>query len=184
MRLTSRLALAALTGALALAVAAPASAAPAQTTRTTTAAAHDLCRQDRVFLRGAHQANLAEISGGYVALARSSREDVRHIAHMLIVDHRALDRDVRAAARRYDVTLPLTPSARQIRELVNVAARPARTFDRAWLRLQEVSHVRTLALIDAELARGCSAEVRSLARTARPVVREHLRMVRAALRDS
>jgi putative membrane protein len=183
MRLTSRSALAALTGVLALALATPAQAAPTQTTRTTQAAAHDnSCRQDRQFLRRAHQSNLAEIIGGHVALARSSRADVRHIAHMLIEDHRRLDRDVRAAARRYDVTLPLTPSARQVRELAAVSTRPARTFDRAWLRLQEVSHVRTLALIDAELRQGCAADVRALARTARPVVREHLQMVRAALR--
>jgi putative membrane protein len=186
MRLTSRLALAALTGALAFTAAAPAQAAPTQTTRTTPAVTAaqdgDLCRQDRRFLRGAHQSNLAEIAGGYVALNRSSREDVRHIAHMLIEDHSRLDADVRATARRYDVALPLTPSARQLRELLTVATRPARTFDRAWLRLQEVSHVRTLALIDAELRQGCAADVRALARTARPAVREHLQMVRAALR--
>lgn len=186
MRLTSRIALAALTGALAFTGAAPAQAAPTQTHPTTAvmSAAQDdhLCRPDRRFLRGAHQSNLAEITGGYVALARSSRADVRHIAHMLIEDHRRLDRDVRATARRYDVTLPATPSARQIRELLNVSTRPARTFDRAWLRLQEVSHLRTLALIDAQLRQGCAADVRMLARTARPVVREHLQMVRAALR--
>jgi putative membrane protein len=188
MRLTARLALATLAGALTFAVAAPAqAAAPTQANRTTpvASAAHDgLCRQDRQFLRRAHQSNLAEITGSYVALARSSRADVRHIAHMLIEDHRRLDRDVRATARRYDVTLPATPSARQIRDLLAVSTRPARTFDRAWLRLQEVSHVRTLALIDAELRQGCARDVRMLARTARPVVREHLQMVRAALRRS
>ena len=127
-------------------------------------------------------ANLAGITGGRVAPARSARADVRHIAHMLIEDHRRLDRDVRAAARRHDVTLPRAPSARQIREPAAVAVRPARTFDRAWLRPQEVSHVRTLALIDAELRRGCAADVRALARAARPPVRERLQMVRAALR--
>jgi putative membrane protein len=185
MRLTSRLALAALTGALTFAVAAPAQAVPAQIARTVPAAsavqADTLCGQDRQFLRGAHQSNLAEITGGYVAQARSTREDVRHIGHMLIEDHTRLDATVRATARRYGVALPLTPSARQIAELLAVSANPPRTFDRAWLRLQEVSHLRTLALIDAELARGCAADVKAVAATARPPVVHHLEMVRAAL---
>jgi putative membrane protein len=190
MKLLSRVGLAALTGTLALAVAAPVQAAPVQGTSApaghTTAAAStvqagDLCRQDRRFLRGAHQSNLAEILGGHLALARSQRGDVRDIARILIEHHTMLDRDVRATARRYDVSLPATPSARQLRELLAVGTQPAQRFDRSWLRLQEISHERTLALIDAELRRGCARDVRALARTARPVVVEHLRLVRAAL---
>jgi putative membrane protein len=190
MRLLPRLAVAAVTGALALAVAAPAQAAvptrhqaPAATGAT---AGHghdggDLCRQDRRFLVRAHQANLAEIIGGHLALARSGDDEVRRIARMLITDHRRLDADVRTVARRYDVTLPPTPSPAQLRQLLAVAVEPDRTFDRAWLRLQEVSHLRTLALIRAEVHRGCSPAVRQLARAAAPAVRHHLEMVRDAL---
>jgi putative membrane protein len=185
MRLTSRLALAALAGALVLAVATPVQAAPVRTSGTTPAASAQqddgLCRQDRRFLVGAHQSNLAEILGGYVALLRSQRADVRDIARTLIEHHTRLDADVRAAARRYGVPLPPTPTARQVRELLSVATRPGDTFDEAWLRLQETSHVRTLALIDAELERGCAPAVQALASTARPVVEEHLHMVRMAL---
>lgn len=187
MRLTWRFALAALAGALAFAVAAPAQAVQTRTDRTAPAASasqDDLCRQDRLFLRGAHQSNLAEIISGHLALRRSARADVRHIAHMLVEDHSRLDRDVRAVARRNDVRLPVTPNARQQRELAFVASRPARTFDQAWLRVQEASHVRTLALIDAELATGCAAEVQALAVKARPAVVAHLEMVRAARQES
>jgi putative membrane protein len=190
MRLLPRLAIAAVAGALTLGVvAAPAqAAAPArhQAPTATTAAGHghdgdDLCRQDRRFLVRAHQSNLAEITGGYLALARSGNDEVRHIARMLITDHRRLDADVRTVARRYDVALPRTPSPAQIRELLAVAVEPNRRFDRAWLRLQEVSHLRTLALIRAEVRRGCSPAVRQLARAAAPAVRHHLQMVREAL---
>ncbi len=190
MRLLPRLAVAAVAGALTLAVAAPAqAAAPTRhdaPAATGTAAGHghdggDLCRQDRRFLVRAHQTNLAEITGGYLALARSGNDEVRHIARMLITDHRRLDADVRSVARRYDVALPATPSPAQIRQLLRVAATPDREFDRAWLRLQEVSHLRTLALIRAEVHRGCSPVVRQLARAAAPAVRHHLEMVREAL---
>jgi putative membrane protein len=190
MRLLPRLAVAVVAGAVALAVATPVQAArPAQAVAAATAAVSaghhpnddGLCRQDRRFLVRAHQGNLGEIVGGRLALARSDDTEVRTIAQMLIADHRRLDTDVRRVAQQYDVALPLTPSARQIRALAAVARKSDARFDRAWLRLPEVSHVRTLALIRAELHRGCSADVRALARTAAPVVRHHLAMVREAL---
>jgi putative membrane protein len=188
MRLVPRLAAVVATTALALTgLVAPAQAAP---TATTAHAAHAattggdrICRQDRVFLARAHQSNLNEILSSYVALGRSRNEDVRHIARMLITDHTRLDRQVRDVARERHVALPATPSARQVKELLAVAVTPNNRFDRAWLRLQEVSHVRTLALISAELRRGCSAQVKALARAAAPAVRAHLVMVREALAD-
>ena len=189
MRLLPRLAVAVVAGAVALTVATPVQAArpaPAVAAAAAVSVEHHpnddaLCRQDRRFLIRAHQGNLAEIVGGRLALARSNDTEVRTIARMLIADHRRLDADVRRVAQQHDVALPLTPSARQIRELAAVARKPDARFDRAWLRLQEASHLRTLALIRAELRRGCSADVRTVARTAAPVVRHHLAMVREAL---
>jgi putative membrane protein len=172
----------ALTGMTVPAQAAPV-AATAHTAQTATSGGDRVCRQDRVFLAGAHQSNLAEILGGYIALGRSGNRHVRHIAQMLITDHTRLDRQVRRVARERQVALPATPSARQVKELLAVAVVPNNRFDHAWLRLQEVSHVRTLALINAELRRGCSSQVKALARAAAPAVRAHLVMVREALAD-
>jgi putative membrane protein len=188
MRLVPRLAAVVAVTALALTgIAAPAQAAPAAVTahavQTATGGGDRICRQDRLFLAGAHQSNLAEILGGYLALGRSRNQHVRHIAQMLITDHTRLDKQVRRVARERHVALPATPSARQVKELLAVALTPNNRFDHAWLRLQEVSHVRTLALINAELRRGCSAQVKALARAAAPAVRAHLVMVREALAD-
>jgi putative membrane protein len=189
MKLLVRLAVAAGSGMLGLVVMAPAQAGPASVPAPSTAKVwaapnregHCLCRQDRTFLVRAHQGNLAEIAAGRLALAKSQNTDVRHIARRLIADHTKLDAQIRAAAKRYHVTLPTQPSAKQMRQLKQVAHRSGHAFDRAWLRLQEKSHVQTLALIHREVHHGCSADVRKLARTAAPVVREHLVMVRKAL---
>ena len=190
MRQLSRLVVAVLAGMLTLAVAAPAQAAPPPRSSVVPAvgvsAGHGqdndrLCRQDRRFLVGAHQSNLFEILSSGVALARSGDPEVRRIAQMLIVDHVVLDAQVRAVARRYGVALPATPNRQQLEALATLIAEPAGTFDVTWLRLQERSHVMTLAMIRQELRRGCAADVRALARTAAPIVREHLQMVREAL---
>jgi putative membrane protein len=189
MRLTSRLTLAALAGALTIVVATPAQAVPAQTARTTQGVSaaqrdRDLCAQDRTFLRAMHRANLAEIAAGHLALARSSRADVRQIAQQLIEDHTRMDQGTQIVARQFNVELPATPNAHQVKALLAVAARQDRAFDVAWLRLQEAFHERTFVLLNAERAHGCAPEVRVSARAARPIVRQHLTMVRMALRHS
>jgi putative membrane protein len=189
MKISIAVAVTVLAGGLSLALAAPAQAAPTQTgpsyVRTTGSGADrtggQLSEQDRMFLVAAHQGNLAEIAGGYVALAKSHNPDVRRIARRLIVDHRRLDAQVRAVARRYGVQLPNAPSEEQQRQLAAVARLSGRAFDLAWLRLQEAAHVETLALIRQELHTGQSFAVKAVAREAAPVVKEHLRMVREAL---
>jgi len=186
MKLSAALAGAVVAAGLSLSVAAPAYAgAPGHATAQRAAAPEHrlgpVSTQDRAFLMAAHQGNLAEIAGGDVALAKSHNAEVRSIARRLIVDHRRLDAQVRAVACRHGVQLPDRPSAEQQRELAAVAAKSGAAFDLAWLKLQEAAHVKTLALIDKELRAGRAPDVKAAAAGARPVVAEHLAMVRAAL---
>jgi putative membrane protein len=186
--LSPRLIVTVLAGALSLAVAAP---AQAHATHAKTAAGSSSShygtthtggpRQDRNFLVAAHQGNLAEIDAGRVALAKSQNPEVRRIATVLIADHRKLDAQVRLLARQHGVSLPTAPSRKQQAELAAVARKSGNAFDVAWLRLQERAHLQTLMLIRQELRHGHLADVRAAARTARPVVLMHLRMVRDAL---
>jgi putative membrane protein len=185
-RLSAVLAGAVLAGGLTLSVAAPAYAGTSAgaTGHPVTASAdrsRPVSEQDATFLVAAHQSNLAEIIGGYVALAKSRNGLVRPIARHLIVDHLRLDAQIRSLACRHGVRLPHRPTAEQRRQLAIVAAKSGAAFDLAWLKLQEAGHIKTLALIDQELRAGRAADVKAAAAGARPVVEEHLAMVREAL---
>jgi putative membrane protein len=168
-------------GAVTVATVAGAPQAATHGSVTAPAARHRLAPTDRAFLVKAHQGNLAEISAGRVALAKSRNATVRHIAQQLIVDHRRLDADVRALAAKYHVKLPSAPSAQQRHDLAVVAHKSGAAFDRAWLLLQKKAHQQTLALIRVELRCGHAPLVKAAARKARPVVAMHLAMVVAAL---
>ncbi|MFI7701166.1 DUF4142 domain-containing protein [Nonomuraea sp. NPDC049480] len=135
--------------------------------------------QDKAYLRQAHRGHLAEIAAGRAALRKSRDRDIREIAWRLIRDHRRLDARLRDVADRLDVRLPSAPSAEQRAALRDVTARWGQRFDRAWLRLQAESHYRSLRLVQVELRRGHSRWVEDLARDSAPVIRHHLRMVRA-----
>nr|SBO95299.1 putative exported protein [Nonomuraea gerenzanensis] len=138
-------------------------------------------RQDVAYLRAAHRGHLAEIAAGKAALSKSRDRDVRGIAWRLIRDHRKLDARLRGVADRLDVRLPGSPSAEQRRDLRAVLSRSGHRFDRAWLRLQVDAHEHALWLGQRELRRGHSNWVKDLARDSAPVIRHHLRAVRAEM---
>src|SRR5215204_5234966 len=62
--------------------------------------------QDAIFLRAAHEANLAEISAGSLALRKAASEEVRRHARLFVNDHRRLDEDLRRIAGSLRLQLP------------------------------------------------------------------------------
>ncbi|WP_447035609.1 DUF4142 domain-containing protein [Streptomyces sp. DSM 118878] len=141
--------------------------------------AAEVNNQDKTFAARAHQGNLAEIAAGRDARKNATTRCVEHAGDVLVRDHSKLDADLRTLARKLNVTLPGSPSARQKKELAAVQAKAGgRAYDAAWLTAQDAAHRKTLALIDRELKAGRNAEVKAAARAVRPVVAMHLDMVR------
>ncbi|WP_369214202.1 DUF4142 domain-containing protein [Streptomyces flavofungini] len=135
--------------------------------------------QDRMFLTHIHQGNLAEIAAGHDARRHATTACVRDAGAVLVRDHSKLDAAGKKLAAKLHVRLPSAPSAKQRQQLESVqrkAGSPA--YDRAWLTAQDAAHRETLTLLDKEIRHGRNGEVVAAARTARPVVKSHLDMVR------
>ncbi|GGR66401.1 DUF4142 domain-containing protein [Streptomyces roseolus] len=141
--------------------------------------AAEVSDQDRVFLRAAHQGNLAEVAAGEDARQHATSSCVKSVGAALVRDHGKLDADVTALAGKLGVALPDGPAPEDANKLKAVRAKAGTpAYDTAWLAVQEAAHVKTLALIDHELKAGENSEVFAAARAARPVVAMHLDMVR------
>ncbi|GGQ29731.1 DUF4142 domain-containing protein [Streptosporangium pseudovulgare] len=136
--------------------------------------------QDRKFLVQAHRGNLAEILSSRLALKKSDSQDIKNIAQKLITDHTTLDGKLRAVAERASVQLPGRPNEKQREQIDKLSKLSGSSFDNAWLAAQAASHRMTLKRIDQELADGSSLAVKKLAEGAKPIIREHLRLVREA----
>ncbi|MFF8592625.1 DUF4142 domain-containing protein [Streptomyces sp. NPDC015220] len=133
---------------------------------------------DKQFLTAAHQGNLWEITTGKQAQSAATTACVKRAGADFVRDHRVLDAGVAKTANKLGVALPSGQTAAQLRQtaaLKSLAGKPA--YDAAWLKAQHGAHVQTLALIDKEIASGGNPDVKSLARSARPVVARHARMV-------
>ncbi len=161
MRMLSRLALVpvAVVGAVVL-TAAPALAAPSQ--------------QDVTWMQAAHQSNLAEIAAGNAAQQAATTPEVKQLGQMFVQMHTELDTALTAAAQQLGVQLPPAPNAEQQRQLAAVQQNTGRAFDTAWIAQQIGSHTTTLAATQLELRNGSDPAVLAQARTATPVVEQHL----------
>nr|WTB34211.1 DUF4142 domain-containing protein [Streptomyces sp. NBC_00830] len=133
---------------------------------------------DSQLLTAAHQGNLWEITTGQQARSAATTDCVKRVSADFIRDHRALDAGVVKTAAQLGVALPSGQMAAQLRQtaaLKRLAGTPA--YDAAWLKAQYPAHVQTLALINKEIATGTNPLVKSLAKSARPVVARHTQMV-------
>jgi putative membrane protein len=140
---------------------------------------------DTQLLTAAHQGNLWEIATSQDARAAAKSSCVRQVAAVFIRDHQRLDAGVARAASRLGVALPARQSPAQLQQLGALRAAAGKngknSYDTAWLKAQYPAHVQTLALIDKELASGTNPTVKTLAKSARPVVVQHLQMVRGGV---
>ncbi|GAB3881625.1 DUF4142 domain-containing protein [Microbispora bryophytorum] len=133
--------------------------------------------QDKAFLIGAHQDNLAEIQGGQLAERQAGKQSVRDAGKKFVEDHTALDDQLKRVAEKLSVDLPSRPSEEQQAELRRFSAKGGTEFDRAWIDAQVKDHRTTLDFLDKEISTGSSPDVENLAQDAKPVVREHLNLV-------
>ncbi|WP_181794457.1 DUF4142 domain-containing protein [Streptomyces sp. WELS2] len=138
--------------------------------------------KDTNFLQAIHQSNLAEIAAGQDARTHATTACVKRVAAVLVRDHTKLDAQGRMLARNKGVSLPAAPTAAQQRQLAAVKAHAGTSaYDPAWLKAQAEGHTQALKLIDNEISSGTDAKVRAAARAARPIVAEHLAMVRGGV---
>ncbi|WP_424210815.1 DUF4142 domain-containing protein [Streptomyces sp. BI20] len=132
---------------------------------------------DRAFVVEVHQGNLFEIQAGQDAAKRGGTDCVRQAGARIAADHRKLDADVTALARKIDVTLPTTPSDQARDTLTELRDTDGAGYDALWVSTQVTAHEDTLKAIDARVAANTDPAVTAAAKKARPVVAAHLAML-------
>ncbi|MFF3668143.1 DUF4142 domain-containing protein [Microtetraspora malaysiensis] len=136
--------------------------------------------QDQMFLIKAHQGNLAEIRAGRLAQQKGHTSAVRDLGTRLIKDHTRLDTKLRQVAKDVGVQLPHEPSKQQQAQLKEVSGLSGANFDHAWVQSQLTAHRQVLTLINKQLSTGKSEQVKKTAQEAKPVIQEHLTLLRKA----
>ncbi|HET7570666.1 MAG TPA: DUF4142 domain-containing protein [Gammaproteobacteria bacterium] len=139
-----------------------------------------LSKQDKKWLKSAHQINLAEIKAGEVAENRAHAHAVRRVGHTLVVDHRMLDAKVAQLTRYLGVKLPGSASLKQKSVLKVIESQQGMNFDKEWLHQEIDGHIAAIEKTKREIHKGSSKNVMQLAKQALPVLEKHLHLLRSA----
>jgi putative membrane protein len=144
----------------------------------TTGGVANSTRSDADILGLLREANRGEIAAGQLALQRGPSTDVKSFATSMVAEHTSLDaRDDSLAARlRITPTVPNDALAKQQNaEIAQVAALSGAAFGYHYMLLQVAAHERTLALVDAFIAKAQQAALRTALETdVRPHIAAHL----------
>lgn len=135
-------------------------------------------RSDADILGLMREANRAELQAGQLALQISSNADVKAFATTMVAEHTAIDAELELLAAQLNIT-PTVPSDAlqklQDSEIAGIAGLGASNFGFHYMSLQVTVHERTLALVDAFIAKAQQAALRTaLQNDVRPHIVVHL----------
>jgi len=136
--------------------------------------------QDKTFLKGQQETNIAEVALGKVAIERATSEKVRALATMLVSDHQQVLELNRALSSKLGLPIPEQPSAEQQATAEKVKAQSGAAFDAAYVAAQVEGHTKSIGKAQQEIASGSHPEVKAFATEYLPKAQMHLQHSQAA----
>ena len=129
---------------------------------------------DAAFLAAAAQSNRFEIITGDLASKRGKHRVVRRLGRQFEKHHTMALADGAKVAAKLGIPVPGGVNAEQAAAIDKLRDLRGRRFDRAWLKAQLVAHEQAVVLHQRAALNGDTADVRTLAVLALPVVSVHL----------
>jgi putative membrane protein len=128
---------------------------------------------ERAFLLQGLENSRQEAELSRLAVSQASSSEVREFAQQLVTDYQQINTALEALARRKAVEVPLQPTSfsDHYRDL---AERSGKSFDRAFIREIAATNDRALRLCEAAVGNAKDPDIRELAGSLLPVVRDHV----------
>jgi putative membrane protein len=128
------------------------------------------------FLGSAIQDGRAEIQSCQLALRTSSDTSVQAFAKRMIADHKSLDARIESLAQRKGYSLPSGISITQKATQAALEPLTGHTFDKVFMDHNVSDHKDDVKRFSEQAQQGSDPDVRALAASAVPVLREHLKL--------
>lgn len=139
---------------------------------------------DEQYLQTSISGDRFEIIGGKLAEKKSNNGAVLKLAKRLVSDHSKSLSDAVKLAHELKIDVPSSPTPSMIWELKAVATFKGKAFNHWYSSLEVYDHVQDIDETATEVLNGTNSKVRDDARTELPMLREHLKLARAALASS
>ena len=130
--------------------------------------------QDKTFLKGQQETNLAEVSLGKVVIERATSEAVKELATKLVADHQQVLELNKALHQKLGLTAPEETSAEMKAKAESIKSQSGAAFDAAFVAAQIEGHTKSISSAQKEISSGSHPEVKAFATNYLPKAQMHL----------
>jgi putative membrane protein len=136
---------------------------------------------DRAFVAGAGHAGAFEVAAGRLAAQQAHHEGVRAFGNRMVGDHTKAGKELQTIAAALGLEVPDGPDKPQQAILTLLGTTTGPAFDCAYAPTEYVDHVAAIGLFERQAEDGRNGRLRTFARKALPLLREHRDMIADAL---
>jgi len=135
--------------------------------------ASDVTKQDN-FWRDAAQAGMTEITLANLALKRSTNDDIKKFAQMIVDDHTKAQAELKTLAIGKSITLPADVNSKQSSTINDLISTSADKFDKEFVKIMVKDHEGAVALFQQESDTSVDPDLKIFAASTLPTLKAHL----------
>jgi putative membrane protein len=139
----------------------------------------NLSSSDKAFIAAAAQGGMTEVKLGELAERKGTRDDVKAFGQMMVKDHTAINRDLKALAAKKKVKLPDSLDAKHQEMVDKMAVLKGSEFDNAYVADMIKDHNADAKEFKGEAIETKDTDLKSFVDTSLPIVEKHLKCATA-----
>jgi len=132
---------------------------------------------DQKFAVKAAQGGIAEVMCSQLAEGKSHNIRVLAVAHRMVKEHTAANKELKTVAGRKGMALPKMTDSMHIAAYRKLSRLSGSAFDKAYMAGQEKDHAATIKLFETEIAMGQDKDLSAFASENLPAIEDHTRMI-------
>jgi len=130
--------------------------------------------KDAEFAVKATDGGMAEVEISKLAKEKSTNQQVKDFADMMIRDHSAANEKLNAITMAKNITVPTSLSSENQDHKNDLAQRSGSDFDKAYMDLMEKDHEKTISMFEDAVNNVKDPELNNFAKETLPTLRGHL----------
>jgi putative membrane protein len=147
-------------------------------TSTTSAGIITVRENEAEFATNAADAGLAEVTFAKLAINKTTNEQIKAYANMMLKEHGAANDELMVLAKSKNITLPQNMSDEHQKQQNELNQKTGSEFDKEYAKLMEEDHVKVLAFMEHQSRQGTDPDLKAFATKLVPVINAHLNAIR------
>ena len=136
---------------------------------------------DSKFMMMAAMSDMNEIGLSNQALSKSTNDDVKNLAQMMVADHTKASEELKPLAMGKDVMLMTDMDAKHKAAMEKMNSMSGSAFDMAYVKMMVKDHEKAVSMFQKEAASGKDADAKAFAAKTLPTLQMHLDMSRTMM---